>query len=110
MARAIINAIFASSIMLLAPTASMAQSSFGNLLESGESSFQDSVRDNQKWLEQERKDEIARARAREAARAARQTFPDYYNACLGMTKYPTNCYNVDDPDMKNLCLANSGQG
>ena len=57
MARAIINAIFASSIMLLAPTASMAQSSFGNLLESGESSFQDFVRDNQKWLEQERKDE-----------------------------------------------------
>ncbi|MCO4843286.1 MAG: hypothetical protein KC439_10355 [Yoonia sp.] len=110
MARAIINAIFASSIMLLAPTASMAQSSFGNLLESGESSFQDFVRDNQKWLEQERKDEIARARAREAARAARQTFPDYYNACLGMTEYPTNCYNVDDPDMKNLCLANSGQG
>lgn len=35
---------------------------------------------------------------------------DYYNACLGMTQYDTNCYSVDDPDLKNLCLANSGQG
>lgn len=110
MARRLVQTILAGCILWLAPNSSTAQSSFGTMLDENDSSFQDAVRDNQAWLEQERKDEVARAAARQAARDARQTFPDYYNACLGMTDYPTNCYNVDDPDLKNLCLANSGQG
>lgn len=35
---------------------------------------------------------------------------DFYNACLGMTQYDSNCYSVKNSDIKNLCLANSGQG
>lgn len=102
--------VTAGIIMLLAPSSSIAQSSFETMLESGESTFQNSVKDNQAWLEQERKDEKIRAAAAAAANAARRTFPDHFNACLGMTEYPSNCYNIDDPDLKNLCLANSGQG
>lgn len=32
------------------------------------------------------------------------------NTCIGMAKYPTNCYKVDDERWRNLCLAYSKEG
>jgi len=102
--------LIAALVLAAAPMTGAAQSSFGTILENGDSSFNNSVEDQSQWLEQERKDDKTRAAQARRNLNAAPDYPDFYNACLGMTQYPTNCYNVKDPDMKSLCLANSGQG
>lgn len=60
--------------------------------------------------EERRRAEEAAAAARAAAAAARPrgySSADYRNACLGSTDYPSFCYNVGNPDMRNLCLGRS---
>lgn len=59
--------------------------------------------------ERRRAEEAARAAAAAAAAARPRGYSsaDYRNACLGSTDYPSFCYNVDNPDMRNLCLGRS---
>lgn len=56
--------------------------------------------------ERRRADEAARAAAA-AAQPRGYSSADYGNVCLGSTDYPSFCYNVDNPDMQNLCLGRS---
>lgn len=84
----------------------------GGVAASAQTSFMDTVKQGQSEFID---DAEQRARQNAAnAQAARQgnlrgfaSNRDFYNACLGMTQYPTNCYDVQNKDLKNLCLATS---
>jgi len=54
------------------------------------------------------KAETARRAEQERLRKlSKRAYTDFYNACLGVTQYESNCYSIKSPDLKNLCIGRS---